>query len=143
MNADARHRLEGILDNELRVAQELVRTLEEERAALTGNSPDAVAAQASAKLGLLAQLEELERSRRALCDERDLVAADGLAARWRSLLAVVSNCRRANEVNGYIINVRRNQVQQLIDIVRGAAAPLTYGPGGRATARAVRGLVRA
>ena len=54
----------------------------------------------------------------------------------------MARCRSANEVNGYIINVRRHQVQQLIDLVRGTGAS-TYGPSGRALPQALRALARA
>ncbi len=51
-------------------------------------------------------------------------------------------CQKANEVNGYIINVRRVQVRQLIDVVRGGAA-VTYGPQGKTFSKALRALARA
>jgi len=54
----------------------------------------------------------------------------------------MTGCREANEVNGYIINVRRVQVRQLLDVVRGGAA-VTYGPQGKTFARALRALARA
>ena len=135
-------RIESLLDSELALAEQLATTLESERNALTGTSPDAVHEQAAAKVDLLVRLEELERSRRELCQGQDLSQIDALSGRWRSLLALMGRCRTANEVNGYIINVRRNQVQQLIDVVRGFA-PQTYGPAGKTFSRALRELARA
>jgi flagellar biosynthesis/type III secretory pathway chaperone len=58
------------------------------------------------------------------------------------LLELMAGCRSANEVNGYIIRVRQNQVRQLMDIVRGAA-PVVYGPQGKTFGKALRALARA
>ena len=142
MNVDDPRRAEAVLDGELALAEQLVRTLEAERAALTGTSPDTVAEAAAAKLELLTRLEQLEQSRRELCQGSDMTLSEGLASRWRSLMQLMARCRSANEVNGYIINVRRNQVQQLIDVVRGTNS-FTYGPTGRAASTSLRGLARA
>jgi flagellar biosynthesis/type III secretory pathway chaperone len=135
-------RIEALLDSELVLAEQLATTLESERKALTGTSPDAVRELAAAKVDLLVRLEEVERGRRELCQGRDMTQFDGLAARWNSLMALMSRCRTANEVNGYIINVRRHQVQQLLDVVRGTKS-LTYGPAGKTFPRALRELARA
>jgi flagellar biosynthesis/type III secretory pathway chaperone len=143
MNMDERSRMEALLDSELALAEQLCETLECERNALTGTSPEAVRQQAAMKIDLLARLEEAERARRDLCRDQDIAAmADSVTTRWRSLISLMSRCRTANEVNGYIINVRRNQVQQLFDVVRGAQA-ITYGPAGKAFPKALRELARA
>jgi flagellar biosynthesis/type III secretory pathway chaperone len=151
MNADARRRLEAILENEMDVARELTESLDAERAALTGVSPEAVIAQSALKVSLLGRLEQLESSRRDLCREHDVelppqaasaAAADGVTARWRSLMELMVRCRAANEVNGYIINVRRNQVRELIDVVRGTKT-FTYGPAGKTCPKALRALATA
>ena len=65
-----------------------------------------------------------------------------LGERWRALMELMAGCRTANEVNGYIIHVRQNQIRQLMDIVRGAS-PVTYGPQGKTFATALRALARA
>jgi flagellar biosynthesis/type III secretory pathway chaperone len=57
-------------------------------------------------------------------------------------MALVAECRTANEVNGYIINARQGQVRQLINLVRGGA-PATYGPQGKTSSRALRALAQA
>ena len=57
-------------------------------------------------------------------------------------MELMAGCRSANEVNGQIVHVRQNQVQQLIDIVRGGPA-ITYGPRGKTLANALRALARA
>jgi len=66
MNYDARHRLEDLLGREIAAAQSLAQTLAAERAALTGDSPEAVKEKAAEKIGLLGSIEELEGERRTL-----------------------------------------------------------------------------
>ena len=145
MNQDARRRLEDLLSREINVAQSLAQTLAAERTALTGDSPEAVKERAAEKVGLLGSIEELEGERRALWGTS---GADGaaigaiVADRWRALMELMAGCRIANEVNGHIIHIRQNQVRQLFDIVRGGA-PVTYGPHGKTSARALRALARA
>ena len=153
MNADARRRLEDLLDREIEVAHSLAATLDAERAALTGTSPQAVEQQAAEKTRLLAAIEKLEDERRAV----SVVAEQGLpgarvprgtgiaatvAERWRTLMQLMAGCRTANEINGYIINLRRGQITQLLGIVRGAS-PLTYTPQGKTFAKALRALAKA
>jgi flagellar biosynthesis/type III secretory pathway chaperone len=150
MNEAARHRLEDLLDREIAAARLLSSALAAERSALTGDAPDAVLQQAAEKVQLLGTIERLESERRELVTAEipgaSSDAAQGMAAglgeRWRALLELMAGCRSANEVNGYIIRVRQNQVRQLMDIVRGTA-PVVYGPQGKTFARALRALARA
>jgi flagellar biosynthesis/type III secretory pathway chaperone len=148
MNEAARHRLEDLLEREIAAARLLSSTLAAERSALTGDAPDAVLQQAAEKVQLLGTIERLESERRALATDdmagdADHGIAAGLGERWRALLELMAGCRSANEVNGYIIRVRQNQVRQLMDIVRGTAPVVFYGPQGKTFAKALRALARA
>jgi len=153
MNEDARLRLEDLLDREIEIARLLAATLDAERAALTGVSPETVEHKAAEKMQLLGTIEKLEDERRALA----AAAAQGLpgtrvargsgiavtvAERWRTLMELMAGCRRANEINGCIINLRQGQIKQLIDIVRGGS-PVTYTAQGKTFARALRALAKA
>jgi len=153
MRQDARRHLEDLLDREIETGRLLSATLAAERDALTGNAAAAVEQKAAEKIELLGILERLENERRTLCDLAGQrlagnVGADessvGKAAgeRWRALLDLMAGCRRANEVNGYIIHVRQNQIRQLMEIVRGTV-PVTYGPQGKTLGSALRALARA
>jgi flagellar biosynthesis/type III secretory pathway chaperone len=116
-----------------------------ERAALTGDTPDAVHETAAEKIRLLGVIEALESERRALWGPAEPHApgiAGAVAERWRALMQLMAGCRTANEVNGHIIHIRQNQIRQLVDIVRGGA-PVTYGPQGKTFSRALRALARA
>jgi flagellar biosynthesis/type III secretory pathway chaperone len=153
MNEDACGRLEALLDREIDAARLLAATLDAERAALTGAAPQAVERVAAEKMQLLASIEKLEDERRALAVAADqglpgarLARGTGVSAsiadRWRTLMDLMAGCRTANEVNGYIINLRQGQVHQLLGVVRGAV-PITYSPQGRTFATAQRALARA
>jgi flagellar biosynthesis/type III secretory pathway chaperone len=143
MIPDARRRLEDLLDREIELAGVLSSTLAAEKAALTGDSPEAVEKNAAEKIRVLEILEKLDQERRTLCESP---AALGIAAtvveRWRKLMELMAGCRTANEVNGHIIHVRQHQIRQLIDIVRGGPS-VTYDPQGKTFAKALRALARA
>ena len=154
MSDDARNRLEELLDRlRSRWPASLAAVLDAERAALTGASPEKVQHLAEEKVRLLGSIEKLEDERRMLATAagqampgarvpRDAGVAATVAARWRMLMDVMAGCRSANEVNGYIVHTRRSQLQQLLDIVRGAS-PLTYTAQGKTFARTLRALAKA
>jgi flagellar biosynthesis/type III secretory pathway chaperone len=144
MNQDAQRRLEDLLDREIEIAHSLAATLDAEKTALTGDSASSVEQKASEKIRLFDVMEKLEQERRSLCENPgDTGIASTVVARWRSLIALVARCRTANELNGHIIRVRQHQVRQLIDIVRGKPAAITYNPQGKTFAKALRALARA
>ena len=143
MIPEARRRLEDLLDREIELAGVLSATLAAEKAALTGDSPEAVEKNVAEKIRVLESLEKVDQERRALCESP---TSPGLAAtvveRWRRLMELMAGCRSANEVNGHIIHVRRHQIRQLIDIVRGGPS-VTYDPQGKTFAKALRAIARA
>jgi flagellar biosynthesis/type III secretory pathway chaperone len=143
MNPEPRRRLEDLLDREIELARVLAGALAAEKTALTGDSPAAVEANAAEKIRILEAIEKLDEERRALCASP---TSPGIAAtvveRWRRLMELMAGCRTANEVNGHIIHVRRHQIRQLIDIVRGGSS-VTYDPQGKTFAKALRALARA
>jgi flagellar biosynthesis/type III secretory pathway chaperone len=144
MNRDAQLRLEDLLDREIEIARALAATLDDEKTALTGESAATVEQKAGEKIQLFEAMEKLEQERRSLCaDPGAADIASGIAARWRSLIGLMARCRAANELNGHIIRVRQHQVRQLIDIIRGKPAVITYNPQGKTFAKALRALARA
>ena len=144
MNPDAQLRLEDLLDREIEIAHSLAATLDAEKTALTGESATGVEQKAGEKIRLFDVMEKLEEERRSLCENPGAPGLAGtVAARWRSLIALMARCRTANELNGHIIRARQHQVRQLIDIVRGKPAVITYNPQGKTFAKALRALARA
>jgi flagellar biosynthesis/type III secretory pathway chaperone len=142
MDQNAQLRLEELLDREIEAAHSLAATLAAEKFALTGDSPSSVEQKAAEKIRLFSAIEKLEEERRTLCDDPNLAVA-GVAARWRSLMTLMARCRTANETNGHIIRIRQHQIRQLIDVVRGKPAAMTYDPHGKTFANALRALARA
>jgi flagellar biosynthesis/type III secretory pathway chaperone len=144
MNQDAQFRLEDLLDRQIEIARNLAATLDAEKAALTGESAANVEARAGEKIRLFNVMETLEQERRSLCENPGAPGTAGaVVTRWASLIALMARCRSANEVNGHIIRVRQHQIRQLIDIVRGKPAAITYDPQGKTFAKALRALARA
>jgi len=156
MNSGTHRTLEVVLDRELEVARTLATTLDAERVALTGKSADAVMEKAAEKTALFKAMEALESERKKLCADaqislpnirKGLVPAvpgmsDSVARRWHDLLELIANCRISNEVNGYIINARRGQLNQLFQVLRGGP-PITYSPQGKTFAKSLRALAQA
>ena len=156
MHSDAHQRLAQVLDSEIEATRSLASALEAERTALTGDSPEAVKAVAARKIELFGLIEGLERQRTDICADALVTlpqirsgrmpviagVSKAVADRWIALLDLVSGCRIANEINGYIINARRGHVTQLLQILRGGA-PVTYGPQGRVHSSSLRALARA
>jgi flagellar biosynthesis/type III secretory pathway chaperone len=153
MSDEARRRLEDLLDREIAAARSLASVLDAERAALTGPSAADVEQRAAEKVRLLGSIEKMEDDRRELASaagqnlpgarvSREAGLAATIAQRWRTLMELMAGCRSSNQVNGYIIHTRQNQLQQLLGIVRGAA-PLTYTAQGKTFARAQRPLAKA
>jgi flagellar biosynthesis/type III secretory pathway chaperone len=144
MNQDAQRRLETLLDREIELGHSLVQVLDAEKTALTGDSAATVEDKAGEKIRLFDAMENLEQERRSLCENPSAASiASSVTERWRSLIGLMARCRAANELNGHIIRVRQHQVRQLIDIVRGKPAAMTYNPQGKTFAKALRALARA
>lgn len=142
MSNEARRNLESVLDREIQTAETLSSALAAERAALLGKSPADVVQSATAKVALLGRLEDLERERTALWKSSLVRENPGVAQRWQALLSLMKECRSANDINGYMIHLRRSQVGQLLTALRGGA-PALYGPQGKTFGRALRALATA
>ena len=157
MNSDAHRSLEVVLDRELEAARTLATTLDAERVALTGKSPEAVMEMAAEKIQLFGVIEALEAERNKLCADAQISlpkaprkgqplavsgVSDSVADRWHTLLELIARCRKSNDINGYIINARRGQLNQLFQVLRGGA-PITYSPQGKTFAKSLRALAQA
>lgn len=165
MDAPSLKELLSVLGQQLAAAQALAELLSRERGLLTGTDPQAVQAVAAEKTGLLNRIESLESDRRRVLAIAGRGASGADMAKlcrgpvspltppqlltqisdcWRTLMAVMDQCREANEVNGAIVGLKQRQVQQLLNVLRtGREDDLTYGPGGRGRQGAARGLARA
>jgi flagella synthesis protein FlgN len=150
VNAELERSIADVLDRQIAIAEDLGALLGVERAAITGPSPDALAQSAADKIALLGALDRTDAERRRAFAAAGIDAApasgaaawpDGIARRWRVLRELAAECRRANDLNGYLIRSRQHQVVQLLDALRGGS-PGTYGPNGRASSAATRALAQ-
>ena len=147
--------LHTILREEHATASQLLSMLKFERDALTKSDTDAMMKVTLAKQPLVVKLETLGRQREAL------LQAEGFSAGKEGLAAFIANqtesnskilnsivdtlkviakaCREHNQVNGGIVNVNRQYLQQAMNILRGRdMTPSAYGPGGGYTSQIVR-----
>ncbi len=150
MNAELEQSIAEVLDRQIAIAEDLGALLGVERAAITGPSADALARSAADKVALLGTLERTDAERRRVFEAAGIEVGpatdaaslpDGIARRWRVLRQLAAQCRRANDLNGYLIRSRQHQVAQLLDALRGGS-PGTYGPNGRAATTATRPLAQ-
>lgn len=147
--------LHTILKAEQSTASQLLVILKYERGALTKSDVDAMTELTTKKQPLVVTLEQLGRQREAL------LQAEGFSAGKEGLSAFIANqteqhsrilnnmvdelkitakaCREHNQVNGGIVNVNRQYLQQAMNILRGRdITPSAYGPGGEYTSQIVR-----
>jgi flagellar biosynthesis/type III secretory pathway chaperone len=166
---DLQPELKAHLDAEIVAAETLLKTLQDERAALKGTDAQALDRAGGAKVTALTRFEQLEQERRLMCQgHADRVAFEQLIdaldrqaslqspefsmrpdatlrAKWQQLLELTSRCRDANETNGLIVSHRQKQIRQLLSVLRGTGGAETYGPSGArsSTAAGARGIARA
>jgi len=166
---DLQPELKAHLDAEIAAAGALLKTLEDERAALKGTDARALDRAGAAKVAALTCFEQLEQERRLMCQghaervafERLIDALDRqaslqspefsigpgatLRARWQRLRELTGRCRDANETNGLIVSHRQKQIRQLLSLLRGTGGAQTYDPSGARspTAAGARAIARA
>lgn len=155
MSMTSLQKLHSILQAEQTTASQLLAMLKYERSALTKSDVDAMTDLTAKKQPLVVTLEQLGRQRETLLQAEGFSAGkDGLAAfianqteqHSRILNSMVDGlkitakaCREHNQVNGGIVNVNRQYLQQAMNILRGRdMAPSAYGPGGEYTNQVVR-----
>jgi flagellar biosynthesis/type III secretory pathway chaperone len=166
---DLQPALQAHLDAQIAAAENLLKTLEDERTALKGADAHALVDAGAAKVAALTRFEELEQARRLLCQGRDdratferlietldrptsFQAAGSsigpgatLQTTWQRLLELTGRCRDSNQTNGLIVTHRQKQIRQLLGMLRGGGSAQTYGPSGARSsiAAAARAIARA
>lgn len=155
MTMTSLQKLHNILQSEQTTALKLLEMLKFERSALTKSDVDEVMDLTAKKQPLVVSLEQLGREREAVLQIEGFSAGkDGLAAfianqteqhsrilsdMVNALKVTAKACREHNQVNGGIVNVNRQYLQQAMNILRGRdMTPSAYGPGGEYTSQVVR-----
>ena len=136
--------LAGLLEEGVQAASRLSAHLASERAALETEDLAALGQAAEAKAQALSMLESLEARRRALLAEGGFDdSPDGMQAlqswcgadatlrgTWQRYLAGADDCQRVNNVNGAIIRLRHQHLNEAMQVLAGPNRPATYGPQG-------------
>lgn len=130
---ELRQSLNEVRADMIAAAHQLAVALGDERDALDAGDLEALASAGQAKHQAMLALEHLEGERchmlRALGEDP---AAALRASGWSELHDCLVACRRANEINGAIVNARLGQVRGALSVLTGASAsPATYGRGGK------------
>ncbi len=122
--------IEQVLRQQFEAATALARVLDDEAAAIKDRNADTLTALAPQKLAGLKRLEELESLRikhtsnglRASVSEKEL---------WDQVLQIIRVCHRKNQLNGVMLNLRRDHIQRAMDLITNRdVAAITYAPDG-------------
>ncbi len=128
--------LQTILEQEIAALGAVLRTLEDEHAALLQRAPDALLAASNAKAEAVAHALGLEQQRRQPGQQSGQQsgmspAEDGLFAKLGQL---AGECRNLNDRNGQLIRGQRRRIEGALNVLRGrAATPDIYGRDGTGT----------
>lgn len=137
-----------LLERQCDNMRRLLKTLEEEHAALAGNVLPAIEATTAAKQTCLMEIERGFERQSSLLTQAGLALSDGgmitylrrfdqdgrlqLEAGWRRVKELLGRCREQNLLNGRILTVNQRQIQRALTILRGGgpAPENCYGPRG-------------
>ncbi len=148
------HLLTLLFQQEIAMASGLLDALQQEQTALIGNSPSAIEATLTNKQQLMADLEKTSQLREAYLRKNNYPAhhegmlacihdhdpqeQHQLAALWRQLNTLATQCLQQNQLNGSIISTRRLSVQAALSILRGSEPTYLacYTPTGQGQTKA-------
>lgn len=126
-----------VLQDEIKITQNLFESLELEADALIASDMPALEKITAEKSALLHQLESIGQQReslRAVINENLLFENEPFASLWQALLSLAEKCQEKNLINGSIIKVGFKQSQQALDILRGTSSkPELYDHSGQTT----------
>ena len=124
------------MQEQIRCAEAMLAALDRENQALLDGNTDGLNLVGAEKVQLMESLESLERERRLMAQVPDGGTAG--QSHWQRLLELMEECRRRNERNGALVNLRREQVDQALNVLRGAELELYDASGLRARGSASR-----
>jgi flagellar biosynthesis/type III secretory pathway chaperone len=156
MNNPAKQ-LRSLLQRQYDGARHMLRILDQEHAAISGNRLQDMEQLLAAKQQSIAELESLSQEFLALAlapsspakgnamaetlRQRDPTGTWGLESLWREVELLLTQCRVKNNVNGKVIALGHRRIQQALSILRGGElnAESCYGATG---SRAAIGVSR-
>ncbi|MGN6390030.1 MAG: flagella synthesis protein FlgN [Burkholderiaceae bacterium] len=147
-------RIATLLAQELALADTLRSLLERERECLGLGDVEGVSAIATEKATAVAGLAALGEERQACLAAagigadagavNDWIVATGgdVEATWCALLALASEAREANRVNGLLIQRHLSRNRTALNVLHGATQTGLYGPDGQSTLhKPLRGVI--
>ena len=141
MTTDITNQMNAVVAEQIRCAEAMLAALDRENQALLDGNTDGLNLVGAEKIQLMESLESLERERRLMAQ---VPAVGAGQPHWQRLLELMEECRRRNERNGALVNLRREQVDQALKVLRGAELELYDASGLRAGGSAARqGSVKA
>jgi len=143
----------NILQQQCDIGHELLQTLTQEFAALSGNDLQGLETSIAAKQHLVEKLEELSQNIVTMASQystspkesmaiffkrKDPHGAWGLEDLWCQVEILLSQCRQKNATNGKIISLNHRHIQQALEILRHGdrGSQSCYGPTGTGQAPA-------
>ena len=141
-------KLDDILGKQLGAARALLAILNREYEAIRSRDAKALSVVTSEKLEGTRALEVLDEERRAL--DVAYAAADSRSARvnslsesssiWAQIIDIVRLCDRKNQLNGVMLELRKEQVHRALELIAGANnETTTYTSSGIKKANVVYG----
>jgi flagella synthesis protein FlgN len=131
--------LAAVVNEQIRCAEAMLRTLGHENEALVAGDTALLASSGADKARLVESLEALEVERRGLAAAGGPSPEQG-ATQWQTLLGLIAACRDQNQRNGALLKARSEQVQIVLRVLRGSE-PGFYDPSGlKASAHSARPL---
>ena len=145
MNSNATTQMDAVLAEQIRCAEAMLAALDRENQALLEGNTDGLNLVGAEKVQLMESLETLERERRLMAQiPADSGGYQSEQPHWKRLLELMEECRKRNERNGALVNLRREQVDQALKVLRGTELTLYDASGLRARSAASRqGSVKA
>jgi flagella synthesis protein FlgN len=147
LSADLKQSLYDLINTDLVLTSELLKTLQLEREALKQREFDSVVAIVESKTQLLDQLDSNSRQRQSLLHQAGFTGNQrqikqvieqlndkNLQRDWNKLLDVVKQCKHENAVNGKMVARGRQTLGHLLNLLRGqVGTPQLYDESGSTT----------
>ena len=145
MNSNASTQIDALVNEQIRCAEAMLAALDQENQALLEGNTDGLNQVGAEKVRLMESLESLERERRLMAQLPESADREELEQiHWKRLLELMEECRKRNERNGVLVNLRREQVDQALRILRGTELALYDASGLRSSGTTARqGSVKA
>lgn len=110
--------LRDVITHSVRVAEELLITLNDERQCLAGTDHTALTALFARKSELASALSELDQRRAHLIAQEPTDEAVS-GTNWARYCSLLEQCREGNAINGRLVQDRQRHVKQALSILRG------------------------